>query len=118
MREPVRLRYEALAQSGGLAPNDNQRALADSLDALVEALRKRARGSKKSALGWLLSRGEEASPRGLYIWGPVGGGKTLLMDLFFDAAPVEAKERVHFHRFMQDAHARITEFRRKLKAGE
>jgi cell division protein ZapE len=118
MRNPVRQRYEALAQSGGLEPDENQLALADALDALIGELSERARTSKKSALGWLLARGKQLPPRGLYIWGPVGRGKTLLMDLFFDAAPIEAKRRIHFHRFMEDAHARINAFRRKLKAGE
>src|SRR5688572_17246550 len=118
MRNPVRQRYEALAQSGGLEPDENQRALADRLDALIGELDERARTSKKSALGWLLARGRKSPPRGLYIWGPVGCGKTLLMDLFFDAAPIEAKRRIHFHSFMEDAHARINAFRLKLKAGE
>jgi cell division protein ZapE len=118
MRNPVRQRYETLAQSGGLEPDENQRALADALDALIGELNERARTSKKSALGWLLARGKKSPPRGLYIWGPVGRGKTLLMDLFFDAAPIQAKRRIHFHRFMEDAHARINAFRRKLKAGE
>ena len=118
MRNPVRLRYEALAQSGGLEPDKNQRALANALDALVGELDERARTSKKSALGWLLARGNTSPLRGLYIWGPVGRGKTLLMDLFFDAAPLAAKRRIHFHRFMEEAHARINAFRRKLKAGE
>src|SRR5687768_4479212 len=118
MRNPVRQRYEALAQSGGLEPDKNQRALADRLDALIREMDERARTSKKSALGWLLARGKKSAPRGLYIWGPVGRGKTLLMDLFFDAAPIEAKRRIHFHRFMEDAHTRINAFRRKLKTGE
>src|SRR5688572_21788224 len=110
MLDTVRRRYEALAQSGGLKPDNTQRALADALDALLGELSERARASKKSALGRLLARGAKSPPpRGLYIWGPVGRGKTLLMDLFFEAAPPEAKRRVHFHRFMENTHGRINE---------
>jgi cell division protein ZapE len=57
---------------------------------------------------WQRLRGEPApTPRGLYVWGSVGRGKTFLMDLFFDALPISAKRRVHFHRFMQDLHAEL-----------
>lgn len=57
---------------------------------------------------WQRLRGERApTPRGLYVWGSVGRGKTFLMDLFFDALPISAKRRVHFHRFMQDLHAEL-----------
>lgn len=57
---------------------------------------------------WQRLRGQRIeTPRGVYLWGSVGRGKTFLMDLFFDSLPIERKRRVHFHRFMQDIHARL-----------
>jgi cell division protein ZapE len=119
MRESVRRRYEAMAESGELKPDAVQRALADTLDALIAELAEGAQKSKKSSLGWLFARGaKSAAPRGLYIWGAVGRGKTLLMDLFFAAAAVERKRRVHFLAFMGEVHERLDGYRRSLKGGE
>jgi cell division protein ZapE len=119
MRETVRRRYEGLAETGELQAEERQLALADKLDALLLRLAERERNSKKSALGWLLARGAKPEPiRGLYIWGGVGRGKTFLMDMFFEAVPVAAKRRVHFHAFMGEVHERIDLFRRKLRGGE
>jgi len=110
----VRRRYEELAAAGTVEPDEDQRTLADRLDEVARALAERCRASKKSALGWLLSRGAPPpAPRGLYIYGGVGRGKTLLMDIFFDVAPQPEKRRVHFHAFMAEVHERIDRFRRE-----
>ncbi|OXA50916.1 putative ATPase N2B [Folsomia candida] len=63
--------------------------------------------SSQGGGGGVDKSGKKRIPSGLYIWGSVGGGKTMLMDLFFDVAPVRRKLRVHFHSFMSDVHTRI-----------
>ncbi|CAN7539714.1 cell division protein ZapE [Bosea sp. LjRoot9] len=113
-------RYSALVEAGAIERDPAQVAVVRRLAALAETLGARRLGRKSSALGWLLG-GKQASteaPRGLYIWGSVGRGKTMLMDMFYDAAPVPKRRRVHFHEFLADVHSRIFAYRQKLKAGE
>ncbi len=118
MPEAVKRAYLALAEAGHLQPDLEQIRLANRLDAVLAELCDRRLKTKKSALGWVLSRGAKPPPvRGLYIWGPVGRGKTMLMDQFHAAAPDERKLRAHFHEFMSDVHDRIHRFRQALKAG-
>ena len=56
------------------------------------------------------------APKGLYLWGGVGRGKSMLMDWFFAAVPIDTKQRVHFHEFMLDVHSRINAWRRLAAA--
>ena len=119
MAQSVTQRYEALAASGAVAPDAAQRALAARRDRHLEALGEKRLSSKKSALGWIFARGARPEPvRGLYIWGPVGRGKTMLMDLFFAAAPNARKRRAHFHDFMADVHERLHLARAAQRRGE
>lgn len=53
-------------------------------------------------------------PKGLYIYGAVGGGKTMLMDLFYNSCKIERKSRVHFHEFMVEVHKRMHELKQQV----
>ena len=75
--------------------------------------RRRSRSAGCSAAG-----NSDDAVKGLYVFGDVGRGKTMMMDLFFEASPVVRKRRAHFHEFMADVHERVREFRQKLKDGE
>jgi cell division protein ZapE len=115
---PVTARYEALVAAGAIERDRAQIGLVARLDDLVTALTARRRARKSSALGWLFAKREAPPPTGLYVWGSVGRGKTMLMDLFFESLTVRRRRRAHFHAYMTDVHERIHEWRQKLKAGE
>jgi len=100
--------YAARLAAGALKTDAAQAAAVERLQALWRALSDYAKGRSRGFLGFTR---KVALPRGLYLWGPVGRGKSMLMDLFFETAPIEAKRRVHFHAFMQEMHAAIKELR-------
>jgi cell division protein ZapE len=112
--------YADLVKTGAIERDNAQEAVAARLSALGEALARRRLARKSSTLGWLFGKryAGTAESRGLYIYGGVGGGKTMLMDLFFGSCPVERKRRTHFHEFMLDVHDRLNVYRHKLKHGE
>lgn len=83
-----------------------QLVVAQRLNALLAALK-----SLHSGRHFLFGR-RRAPPRGLYLWGAVGRGKTMLMDRFFEQAPLARKRRAHFNAFMTETHARIHEWRK------
>ena len=101
-------RYRALLAEGALQPDTAQRAAVEKLELLHIRLKSYRPGGRRSVWGLFgfAHRGEAeiAERTGLYIFGGVGRGKSMLMDLFFDSAPVEPKRRVHFHAFMQEVH--------------
>lgn len=118
-RGPVRAELARRVGAGMLREDAVQAGVADRLDRLGRELKAAALPTKSSALGWLFGKRERPpAPRGLYIHGSVGRGKSMLMDLFFAKAPIEAKRRLHFHEFMAEMHGRINAHRAAVKAGE
>lgn len=103
-------RYRKLVADGELRPDPDQRAAAVRLNALqVELESVPPRGSTL----WRMLRKPPDPVRGLYFWGGVGRGKSMLMDLFFTSLNVQRKRRIHFHEFMLDVHARLHEARKR-----
>lgn len=96
--------YRRRVAEGGLKPDPAQDAVVSVLAGLADHLNHHPPG-QVSRLGRILGRTPAAPPKGLYIWGEVGRGKTLLMDLFCDSVEAWPKRRVHFHGFMQEVHA-------------
>jgi cell division protein ZapE len=110
--------YRALVSDRGFEFDPAQAELAWKLDALSAGLEDYRPEPKPGAFGWLIGHKAAEPPRGLYIHGPVGGGKTMLMDMFFDAVTGPSKRRAHFHAFMADAHARLHQWCQALKRGK
>ena len=110
--------YDKMVAAGSLAVDPAQSMAVDRLQDLWERLR--GYDPKPAAVsggGWLSRvmrrrHAEEYVPTGLYLVGEVGRGKSMLMDLFFEAAQVPRKRRVHFHRFIQDIHGRVHAWKR------
>ena len=107
-------RYEALLASGELRPDPEQAQAAERLQLLQRELE--ATSAPRGVLGKLFTR-KPPAPRGIYLWGGVGRGKSMLMDLFHDSLNIRRKRRVHFHAFMLEVHARLRE-ERKNEAGD
>jgi cell division protein ZapE len=97
-------RYRELIAAGELRPDPEQAAAADRLSALQAQLETPAQ--KPGLFARLTGKAAEA-PRGIYMWGGVGRGKSMLMDLFHDCLDHPAKRRSHFHEFMIEVHARL-----------
>ena len=102
--------YERQVADRGFRADPAQLAIVSRLEALRSRLIA-SRQSSGSLRGRLLRaigrRSAPAAERGLYLWGPVGRGKTWLMDLFFQSLPFPERRRRHFHRFMYDVHAEL-----------
>ena len=89
--------YAAKLAAGDISEDPAQAAVVEEFARLELELRQRALARKSSALGWLFQRRAPEVPRGMYVYGKVGRGKTMLMDLFFAALPGRDKRRAHFH---------------------
>ncbi len=109
-------RYHALVHQGTLRADHAQAAVAERLDTLHGQLGGYQPANQPPSWRSLLKRDRRREPpRGLYIHGTVGRGKSMLMDLFFAGAPIEHKRRVHFHAFMAEVHQRLHVHRQATK---
>ncbi|KUF88919.1 hypothetical protein AM587_10011384 [Phytophthora nicotianae] len=119
--------YKQRADSGNVTYDPVQVRAVHHLDALYDEVvsyggpKPQATNTNSSGSWWQKLTGKEEkteqepinAPKGLYLYGGVGCGKTFVMDMFFDNVPVEHKLRVHFHEFMLDIHKRMHELRRQ-----
>jgi cell division protein ZapE len=110
--------YQALVSSGAIGPDAAQEEAAEAFSDLEQRLSRYKPTRKQGLFGRLFADKDEPPPRGLYVHGDVGRGKTMLMDLFFQQSPVEHKRRAHFHEFMAEVHERIYGYRQNIARGE
>ncbi len=110
--------YQALISSGAIEADAAQAHAAEAFARLEQRLASYKPVRKQGLLGRLFADKDEAPPRGLYVHGDVGRGKTMLMDLFFQHSSVAHKRRAHFHEFMAEVHERIYGFRQNIARGE
>ena len=105
MTGAVRAAYDRLVHAGELKPDSAQLHAADALDRLARSLK-----DNDGFLDRIFGRSSDG-PSGVYLWGGVGRGKSMLMDLGFETIDVSPKRRVHFHAFMLETHARLRKAR-------
>jgi len=113
-----RAHYQALVSSGAIEPDAAQEEAAEAFADLEQRLASYKPVRKQRLLGRLFADKKEPPPRGLYVHGEVGRGKTMLMDLFFQHSSVAHKRRAHFHEFMAEVHERIYGYRQNVARGE
>jgi cell division protein ZapE len=106
MPQTLRTAYRQRLERGELKPDAGQAQAVEALCRLESEL------NLYGEPGFLPFLKKPKAPRGVYLWGPVGRGKSMLMDLFFDSAPVEKKRRIHFYAFMAQVHGLIDQWRK------
>ena len=94
-------RYSELVAAGELREEQDQKMAVSCLDQLQKEL---TLSSSKNVFSSIF-RSKSMGPKGVYLWGDVGRGKSMLLDLFIDTLSISQKRRVHFHSFMQEVHA-------------
>jgi cell division protein ZapE len=110
--------YRAKVARGEIAEDAAQAHAAERLQHLADDLGDWTPGKKVGPFAWAGFGKPVTPPEGLYIWGGVGRGKSMLMDLLFETVSIEPRRRVHFHAFMQEVHERIHDWRQREKAGQ
>ena len=109
-------RYQSDLENGDLLPDEGQKKAVEALEHLFQALKRTPAAPKRGLLSRLLGSkdktpGNESLPyQGLYIWGPVGRGKSYLVDMFFECLPFADKQRIHFHSFMRSVHNELKKY--------
>lgn len=106
----LREHYARTVRARGFQPDPAQHRAVEHLQSVCDslcAMSVRRTGLSAVWRTWLGGAGEPI--KGLYLWGDTGRGKTWLMDLFYDALPIEDKTRIHFHAFMRSVHERLAE---------
>lgn len=113
-------KYEQLIADGTITADPAQSSAVDALEKLGDVLS--TYSGQMGKQGWAARLGfgaqKQKPPKGLYMWGGVGRGKSMIMDLFYDQSDIQQKQRVHFHAFMQEVHKRLHAFREAQKAGK
>ncbi len=98
--------YQLRCQAQNLTVDAQQQALVMQLDQLNQDLCKYV-NAQPSFFSKLLGQHKQSAVKGMYLWGGVGRGKTMLMDIFFESLPFSAKRRLHFHHFINDIHIQL-----------
>jgi cell division protein ZapE len=106
MAQTLRTAYRQRLECGDITPDAAQERAVEALCGLESAL------NLQGEPGFLPFFKKPKALKGVYLWGPVGRGKSMLMDMFFDSAPVEKKRRIHFYAFMAQVHGLIDQWRK------
>lgn len=105
---------EVLVKKGELKEDPHQKVIVQELEKVYFDIQNYS-PAKVGFFSKLFNRSNDInSPKGIYLYGAVGGGKTMLMDLFYGCCKIQKKKRVHFHSFMLDVHARIHDYKKTI----